>query len=380
MMGQPTTRKKTGPPAQACHLVAGIILIDQKPLRRTVVADCTAAMARLERARIGWHRFEREDKPAFVRWRAREFGALLSKARDVEVQLRDAQTLVHEVEMEMRRGFQDAHSAYQRVMFRRENPMAADEETEESYPRESGAAGRLSEFEKEALFQEWVKKSLGTNPDKMDDDAYSTTFEAFKSHMFFSAREEPRRRNATRATARERVAEEEEEEGEEEVKVDARVKELYRALVRRLHPDLRADGSAAVSALWHEVQEAYAASDVARMEILLALSDIQSSQLGEGTSLSQIHSVLSELNRSLRALEKSLLEAQEEDAWNFARTGPDHDLRLRVERQLKSDLLARMTRLDLFTRTIASWAQGPMANRQARQVHPRRFAPGAADG
>jgi hypothetical protein len=41
-------------------------------------------MARLERARIGWHRFERHDKPAFVRWRAREFGALLSKAREVD--------------------------------------------------------------------------------------------------------------------------------------------------------------------------------------------------------------------------------------------------------------------------------------------------------
>ncbi len=65
---------------------------------------------------------------------------------------------------------------------------------------------------------------------------------------------------------------------------DARVKELYRALVRRLHPDLRADGNAAVSALWHEVQEAYAASDVARMELLLALSDLESSQVGEQTS------------------------------------------------------------------------------------------------
>ncbi len=67
-------------------------------------------MARLERARIGWHRFERKDKPAFIRWRAREFGALLSRAREVEVQIRDSQALVHEVEMEMRRGFQDAHT------------------------------------------------------------------------------------------------------------------------------------------------------------------------------------------------------------------------------------------------------------------------------
>lgn len=354
-----------------------IVLIDQEPLRETAAADCTNAMARLERARGGWHRFEREDKPAFARWRAREFGALLSQARDIEIQIRDAQVLVHEVEMEMRRGFQNPFGAYQRVMFRRENPGAAGEEPADPEPGESGATRRLSEFEQEALFQEWIQKTLGTNPDKMDDAAYSTTFEAFKSHMFFGVREGPRLRNTSRPAVPERMAQamEEEEEGDEdeERKVDDRVKELYRALVRRLHPDLRADGSAAVSALWHEVQEAYAAGDVARMEILLALSDIQSNQMGDATSLSQMHSVLAELERSSHALEKSLVEAQGEDAWNFSRTGPNANLRLRVERQLKSDLAARALRLDLFTRTIAAWARGPMLNRQVRQTPSHQF-------
>ena len=133
-----------------------IVLVDQEPLRETAVADCTTARARLERARAGWHRFEHKDKPAFVRWRAREFGALLSQAREVEEQIRDSQALVHEVEMEMRRGFQNAHSAYQRVMFRRENPSAAAEEDVDLLQEERGASSKLSDFEKEALFQEWV--------------------------------------------------------------------------------------------------------------------------------------------------------------------------------------------------------------------------------
>jgi hypothetical protein len=149
--------------------------------------------------------------------------------------------------------------------------------------------------------------------------------------------------------------------------VDARIKELYRRLVRRLHPDLRADGSAAVSGLWHEVQEAYGASDVARMEILLALSDIETRRT-VSHSLSQMHAVRAELERALWALEKSLLEAEGEDAWNFARLGPSADLQVRVERQLKSDLAGRMQRLDLLTRTIAEWARGPSANRVVRGV------------
>ena len=199
----------------------------------------------------------------------------------------------------------------------------------------------------------------------MDDEAYSTTFEAFKSHMFRSPLEEAWPRNS-RPSPRGRAAVESEEEGAEEVKVDARVKELYRILVRRLHPDLRADSSVAVSALWHEVQEAYAAGDVARMEILLALSDIESNHVGNQTSIAQMRMVLVEVERALCALEKSLLEAESEDAWNFAQTGPASDLRRRVERELKSELAARTMRLAVLTETIADWARGPIANRKVR--------------
>jgi hypothetical protein len=350
-----------------------IVLIDQEPLREAAAADCTKAKTRLERARIGWHRFERKDKPAFVRWRAREFGALLSRAREVEVQIRECQALVHAVEMEMRRGFQDAHSAYQRVMFRRENPSAAGEDDDEA-PREGEEASRkLSDFEQEALFQDWVKKSLGTNPDKMDDKAYSTTFEAFKSHMFKSPVEEPRPRHSYQAAGKGHITPEKPEE-EAAAPEDPRVKELYRILVRRLHPDLRADASAAVSELWHEVQEAYAAADVAHMEILLALIDIESNNTGAQTSIGQMRAVLTELERALRALEKSVSEAEGEDAWNFAQSGPNSDLRLRVQRQLKSDLAARTIRLEVLTKTIEAWARGPIANRKIMPARHRQFA------
>jgi hypothetical protein len=342
---------------------AELVLIDEAPLRAGLAADCSSTMQRLERARAGWHHFERKDKPAFIRWRAREFGALLSTARDVETRIRDSQNLIHEVEMEMRRGFQDAFSAYQRVMARRTDPSTTNDRPEpEASSSTSRAARPLSDFEKEALFQEWVKRSLGTHPDKMDDEAYASSFEAFKSHMFRPVIEETRSQER-RTRPRPRPTEMEEEAGEEEpAPIDARVKALYRRLVRRLHPDLRADGSATVSMLWHEVQEAYAASDVARMEILLALSDIEA-QRTHDQSISQMQLVLADLDRSLRALEKNLEEAEGEDAWDFARIGPTPELRLRVERQLQRDLAARTRRLELLTRTLAEWAAGPIANR-----------------
>jgi len=227
-------------------------------------------------------------------------------------------------------------------------------ENKETSPNGSRSTPHLSEFEQEALFQEWVRKFLGTNPAKMDDDAYSTSFEVFKSHMFVRPESTIDRSNVRPEDVRRPVVEEDLAEPET---IDPRLKEIYRRLVRRLHPDLRADGDATVSSLWHEVQEAYAAGDVARMELLLALSDLSNAP-GASTTLSQMRSVLSELTRSVRALELSLVEARREDSWNFARTGPSEDLQLRVERQLKHDLAVRQQRLELLTGTIAGWAIG----------------------
>jgi hypothetical protein len=335
-----------------------MVLIDQNPLRNAAGAECSALMARLEEVRAAWHRFEREDKPGFVRWRAREFGPLLSELRDVEVQIRETETLVHEVEMEMRRGFYDPQSAYQRVMFRRENPSLVEDEPPPQRRERPGEEPRLSEFEKEALFQEWVQKFIGTNPDKLDDEAYTTTFEAFKSHMFRSQHDEPRpAQNFRRA---EPIHPDPVDEEPIPAPIDARVKELYRLLVRRLHPDLRADGNAAASALWHEVQDAYAAGDIAHLEILLALSDIDSERFSDQTSVSQMRAVLAELTRALFALDDSLRQARDEDAWGFARSGERPGLRERVQRELEASLRTRSNRLALLKRTIADWSRPPL--------------------
>jgi hypothetical protein len=338
-----------------------IVWIEQAPLRASAAGECTEMMARLEQARLCWHQFERQDKPAFVRWRAREFGALLSTARDIEDKIRDAQNLIHEVDMEMRRKIQDPHSAYRRVLFRRENPGIA--ENMETSSNGSQSTPYLSEFEQETLFQEWVQKFLGTNPAKMDDDAYSTSFEVFKSHMFVGPGSTSDRCDFRPEDVRRSAVDEDPASAMEPVTIDPRVKEIYRRLVRRLHPDLRADGDATVSSLWHEVQEAYAASDVARMELLLALSDLSDAP-GASTTLSQMRSVLNELTRSVRALELSLVEARREDSWNFARTGPSADLQLRVERQLKHDLALRQQHLELLTGTIAGWAERSQFSRE----------------
>jgi hypothetical protein len=64
------------------------------------------------------------------------------------------------------------------------------------------------------------------------------------------------------------------------------------------------------------------------------------------------------LTRSLRALSKSVAEAENEDAWDFARLGPTTELAREVERQLKFDLGNRTRYLDQLRTRLAEWQTG----------------------
>lgn len=130
------------------------------------------------------------------------------------------------------------------------------------------------------LFENFLRAVMGMNPDRMSDAKYEKMFGDFKANVLGHERPE---RQADLVPPK---------------PLQSRIKELYRQLVRRLHPDTRAESDAEVSAVWHEVQEAYSDGNVERLEMLLAMTDLQENATGEHTSLSQMRSVLSELRRS----------------------------------------------------------------------------------
>jgi hypothetical protein len=332
-----------------------IVVVEQEPLRGAARSRCKKAMTRVEKVRGRLSVFEQEDKPAFTRWLAREFGPLLSRAREIDAQIREKQVLLQEVESEISRSFCDAQTAYRRVMDRRANPLSENVSAKNRSDGAAGFATKLSDPEKEIIFQEWLRQYFGVNPENMDATAYGSTFGMFRFHMFG---DEPG------GSSWDFI-------GQASIESPSpRMKELYRVLVRRLHPDIRADGDAEAGALWHEVQKAYAARNVERLETLVALTDIESGNLGPQTSLFQIRAVWTELKQALRALRRSLHAALSDDAWNFARSGADETLRTRVEQNLESDLAKKANTLAYLTATIARWAdQQPMTGPTGETEH-----------
>ena len=368
-----------------------IVPVDDGPLRTHAARECNRAMAKLEKARAELRRFEQEDGPAFGRWMAATFGAFLTEIRENAQKVAEQENLIEEVEMEMAwSGHYNPRKAYAAVLKSRENPdqdfdKMNDMGSEDGHPGNGpeDAAGpdpfeemgtEIPEEDRRALFDDFVRGVLGIDPEEMGEAEYAEAYTNFEEEMFGKdpqARPFQGHREEKRAVG-----------GEE-----ARIKEIYRLLVRRLHPDLRADGDPTVSAIWHEVQAAYEERNLDRLETLLALTEMESGTDGTRSSLSQMRLALVELNRAFRAIQRSLGAARRDPAWGFSRDPYHGPLEKRVRRELEESLYEQRRVLAELKQTLDEWSRprpaskkrnkhsGPLKNSKAGRGQPSRPKP-----
>src|SRR3984885_1401035 len=202
-----------------------IVAVDDVPLRRRAAKECHKAMAKLEKIRAELRHFEQEDRPSFGRWMAATFGALLTELRDNAHLIDEQEGLILEVEAEMMwSNRRNPRKAYTAVMKRRERPDADDD-----FPNggahepfeESGAEDPIEE--RRALFEDFMRSVLGINPEQMGNANYANMFAEFEAKMFVD--DQPASPFPTQHQDKPSAGREE-----------TRIKEIYRILVRRLHP------------------------------------------------------------------------------------------------------------------------------------------------
>lgn len=314
-----------------------IVLLDQGPLRSRTASDCSREMARVEKAKADWKRYQTEDRASFERWMAATFGSQLSRLRELDATVQSLEALIDAVDFEMNyNGARSYRAAYARVQERRDAPPPEPSQEEAGQPDFE----EIPEFEQELIFQEFLRDALGMNPDRMGDRQYEKMFSQFKAKAFPKHEPEPPPQPPPAPPKPEQ----------------SRIKEIYRLLVRRLHPDTRAESDAEVSALWHDVQEAYGSGNVERLEMLLALTEMQSSETSEQTTLFQMRGVLKELRRAFNAIQRNLKAAKADPAWNFSQLINRAPLEKRVRRDLESRLSDREGRVRSYEALVASWS------------------------
>ena len=366
----PPTRKSPRPPRStaaktARAVVWALIVVDQEPLRRAAAGQCDECLEGIEQARADLARFEREDRPAFERWMAGRFGQAMTEIRTLEAQYAEKAGLAEAIELEMIfGGSQSHHEAYLVVMKRRERVRQGfAPEPEQGTGAAGGSAGDdddgddMERFLLAEKFEEYCAQELGVNPEQLNRREYDALFKEFKRKQAGPEDGPKARKSAPPPRPQPGSA----------VNPEARVKELYRQLVRRLHPDTRADGDATVAEVWHEVQAAYADGNVERLEALLAFADVREKRFGPQTSLGQIRAVFTDLVRTLHAVRRSIAEARKAPAWNFTRTLDRVALERQTRADLTRDLVRRRAELADITRVLENWTRAPIRRRTAKR-------------
>jgi hypothetical protein len=349
-------------------------------------------MTALDREREKLKQIERQDLPAFDRWVAANYGPLQTELRELGVTIAEKAGLVAEIEDEVFFGnCRSYHAAWKRVTERRtaiaNGTGAASPEDDDDdddpfasfdpfgFGRKDGArfpgqtedpdSNSPTDREAEELFRDFIFEFGGIDPDSLDPREYARMLGDFKATMLgMGASGHPRSGGSSRSARPDLDP--------KPNPARTRLKELYRTLVRRLHPDVRADGDPNVTAVWHEVQVAYAAGDEARLETLLAFTDVRENRAGSHTTLSQWRAVIAELKAAINAVRRSLRLARRDRAWNFVRAENRTALEAKVSSELTRALARKRAERTELEHLLDLWSKPPVSRRRPAPAKTNR--------
>jgi hypothetical protein len=322
------------PPKGAWHLV----VIDNGPIRRRALDEYWSAERRLERIRTELETFETKDMPAFNRWEARTFGALLTEIRETESAAVEKRRIVEAIEDEVMWSGCTRVTAYRRVM-EGLSRSAADEEEEEEEEDEPSWGNEDPErmdpgSDSERMFGE---SDLPPGFDVRDFDRLPRSGKAKFRAFYESIAEMFEVMTGLPAPDLDKVLERERSRsrgGEKQVP-DAsrrrperhpekdRLKTLYRKLVRQLHPDGNRNQGWRERELWHEVQAAYQARDLDRLEAAAGRVEMGLNGASAALSIHTLFRLTSDLLRELAGLKKQAARARRHSAWKFSTRSTD---------------------------------------------------------
>lgn len=254
-----------------------LILIDDEPIRKSFYHAVQKALRRLKNTKIQIADFESKDKPAFARWLRQEFKQELTETERLQRELEEVRRLARAVEAERMKQKCSYFDAYERVMFDKQSHDSEGSTSEEEILEESDET---------------------SSSDNTYERTYSTSRDSFSLQMTES--------KDFRAAAE-------------------KVREIYRKLVRLLHPDLCLHLDNWSKQLWLQTQEAFKQADLEQLETLLVMARLHVSQHSEDgpdkeSSVSDLQSAIDYIKSEIGALNPQLKIFRKDPAWLFCKT------------------------------------------------------------
>ena len=307
-----------------------MVVIDNQPIRRKAQRDYQKAVRDLDAAKAESERFHNEDKPLFSRWISSNFGSLLTEIRDLQSKLFEVQNLINEVQQEYYYGRHDSiASAYRAVLHRRAHPEPEEQSSEpdDFDQTEREAEERAAEEFAEEFWQRFQNGKAGR-----------------------AAPPNPLRPAQ-----------------------NGRLKDLYRKLARRLHPDNGRVITPREAELWHKTQAAYDAGQVEVLESILTLLEV-GDKGAKTASVSTLFQLTATLKKTLRTLKRQLTELRQDAAWNFSQRNDRKALHRVTEEMLHADRDKLLWLLTRYESQLHRWAlqSPPQRTPQRKRVRSAR--------
>jgi len=321
-----------------------MVRVDGTGIRKKIKKDYEKALRDLDSSRRVLDQFQQTDQPQFTRWLNSHFGALLTELRELNLKLAADESIIFMVQNEMMFGGGSYARAYKRVMEMRDNP-----EPPPPPPPGDERDGKQDPF--------------GAGPDWGNPDDPDNPLKALFEWMFGESGpdEPPWEQPGHQGGHHPQAA--------APAHASKRLKELYRAVVRRLHPDSQREMTAQTTEWWHQAQAAYKAGDAEQLEVILTLCEIGESGTTAHTSASLLQRITAQLKSSLREIKRQITQRRREPAWGFSERMDHAAMADQVRLELTGELMAMRRRCMDTQEVIAKWkaaAEKPKPSRRPK--------------
>lgn len=303
-----------------------IVPVDQGPLRKAAGALARRKLREADRLAGDIEEFERVVLPAYARWEDEHLAPLREERARARARLLELREVLEEVTIESIMSGRGGAEVLEEVQERRRREEAGRGDGAGGAADGGGPAGGgdggggggadggedmdAGYPEIERAFRHYWRMLAGEDPDRLSRRAYNRQFREFRARFAEAGAGWAREEKGAVGGGR--------DDG-------ARLKELYRVLVRRLHPDTgKSRNDPRTRQLWHDLQRAYADGDLDQLEVLLVITDLSGGGDAGRSTLFHLREVANAIDERIRAMRKKLRQMKKTDAWGF-RHAKDRD-------------------------------------------------------
>ena len=313
------------------HGFFAMIQLDIALVKEELLRKWKKAERDFEKQQKEWDAYCNEDRPAYEKWLHATFGSRLTELRELHEQIERKNWFVEQLECLSTLSGKTPRKLYLELQKKTKSGMSMHDAMVE-YVNEFNTSDD-DDFE--------ADENDGTEED------FEKIFEAFEDIQCDSGK--TRAGNHT-----------------------PRIRDVYRKLCFKLHPDTGCDFNAENSRLWHQIQEAYQKNDLDSLLAIQASLDMKQDPMAGHISCTQILALIEDFKNGLRSVRTLIRDAQRESSWNFLKwSDKERKTAMRqLEEQLGHDLLNLKYEKEYLESIEKKWSR-PAAVRNRPKPKPK---------